>query len=82
LADHPAVLTSAVIGCLDDEWGEKVTAVVILRDGKTATETEIIAYCRQHLASYKIPRRIVFATELPRNALGKVQKAKLRQSVC
>ena len=82
LADHPAVLTSAVIGCLDSEWGEKVTAVLILRDGQTVTEEEIIAYCREHLASYKAPRRVVFADELPRNALGKVQKAKLRASIC
>ena len=82
LADHPAVAESAVIGCPDEEWGERVTAVIVLRKGQAASEEEIIAYCREHLAGYKIPRKVVITTELPANALGKVQKAKLRASLC
>ncbi|MEM7799323.1 MAG: AMP-binding protein [Chloroflexota bacterium] len=85
LSEHPAVFTSAVIGCPDDEWGEGITAVIILRDpeNRPVTEDEIQTFCRERLASYKVPRRVVFSSELPRNALGKVQKAKLRaSSVC
>ncbi|MCA9931280.1 MAG: AMP-binding protein [Anaerolineales bacterium] len=82
LADHPAVAASAVIGCLDDEWGERITAVIILKPSHTATADEIITYCRTHLAGYKTPRTVIFADELPRNALGKVQKAQLRAELC
>ena len=82
LAEHPAVLTSAVVGCPNDDWGERVTAVIILRDGHTPTEQEIIDYCRDKLAAYKIPRRVLFSNELPRNSIGKVQKARLRGQVC
>ena len=82
LAEHPAVLSSAVIGCPNAEWGETVTAVIILREGQTATADEIIAFCRERLAAYKIPRKVVFGHELPQNSMGKVQKARLRESVC
>ncbi len=82
LVEHPAVAACAVIGCLDDEWGERVTAVIVLKQGQTATAEEIIDYCRQHLVSYKVPRTVVFVEELPSNALGKVQKARLRASYC
>lgn len=82
LAEHPAVLTSAVIGCPNAEWGETVTAVIILRGGQTVTADEMIAFCRERLAAYKIPRKVVFGDELPRNSMGKVQKARLRESVC
>ena len=82
LVDHPAVAESAVIGCPDEEWGERVTAVIMLKEGQTASEEEIIRYCRRHLAAYKIPRKVVFTLDFPANALGKVQKAKLRTSLC
>ena len=82
LAEHPAVLTSAVIGCPDDDWGEKITAVIILRDGHNPSPQEITDYCREKLAAYKIPRRVLFREELPRNSIGKVQKARLREQVC
>jgi len=71
-----------VIGCLDDEWGERITAVIVLRAGQTSTAEAISSYCRQYLASYKVPRTVIFVDELPANALGKVQKAKLRASLC
>ncbi|MFT5196175.1 MAG: malonyl-CoA/methylmalonyl-CoA synthetase [Cellvibrionaceae bacterium] len=82
LAEHPAVLTSAVVGCPDDDWGEKITAVIILRDGYAPSEKNIMDYCREKLAAYKIPRRVLFVDELPRNSIGKVQKARLRAQVC
>ena len=82
LAEPPAVLTSAVIGCPDDDWGEKITAVNILRDGHNPSPQEITDYCREKLAAYKIPRRVLFREELPRNSIGKVQKARLREQVC
>jgi malonyl-CoA/methylmalonyl-CoA synthetase len=82
LTEHPAVAACAVIGCLDDEWGERVTAVVVLKQGQTTTAEAISEYCRQHLVSYKVPRSVVFVDELPSNALGKVQKARLRAALC
>jgi malonyl-CoA/methylmalonyl-CoA synthetase len=82
LAEHPKVAACAVIGCLDQEWGEKVTAVVVLNKGESATEEELIRFCREHLAPYKSPKSIVFREDLPRNAMGKVQKAELRKQVC
>ncbi len=82
LAEHPAVSASAVIGCPDEEWGERVVAVIIPKAGKSASPEEIIAYCREHLARYKAPKGVVFAEAFPRNALGKIQKAKLRAQHC
>ncbi len=82
LVEHPAVAACAVIGCMDDEWGERVTAVIVLKRGQSSTAEAIISYCRQHLATYKAPRHVVFVEELPSNALGKVQKARLRASLC
>jgi malonyl-CoA/methylmalonyl-CoA synthetase len=82
LADHPAVVTSAVIGCPDKEWGERVTAVIVAQPGVKVSEREIIAFCRERLAHYKAPRQVVFVPDLPRNAMGKVQKADLRRELC
>ncbi|MBK8049917.1 MAG: AMP-binding protein [Anaerolineales bacterium] len=82
LAEHPAILASAVIGCPDTEWGERVAAIVVRQPGATVTEAEIIDYCRQRLVAYKAPRNIVFVDDLPRNAMGKVQKADLRRMLC
>jgi malonyl-CoA/methylmalonyl-CoA synthetase len=82
LAEHPSVAACAVIGCPDREWGERVTAVVVLHPGEPVSESDLIAFCRGRLAPYKSPRAIVFRDELPRNAMGKVQKAALRNTVC
>lgn len=82
LAEHPAVEASAVIGCPDAEWGERVVAIVARRAGKKVDEADLIAFCRARLAVYKAPRRIIFVDALPRNALGKVQKAQLRSKFC
>ena len=82
LVEHPAVNMCAVIGCPDEEWGERVTAVVVLNRGEAASESELIAFCRERLASYKSPKSIVFQDHLPRNAMGKVQKTILRKELC
>ncbi len=79
LAQHPAVSTSAVIGIPNDMWGETVTAVVILYPAAAITEAELQAFCATKLIKYKVPRHIIFTDAFPRNALGKVQKALLRQ---
>jgi len=78
LYTHPAVLEAAVIGVPDDKWGEAVKAYISLRQGATATETEIIDFCKQNLASYKKPKTVEFLNEIPKNASGKIVKTVLR----
>ena len=82
LAEHPAVAACAVIGCPDRQWGERVTAVVVLNRGKSVSSQDLISFCRERLAPYKSPKSIVFRDDLPRNAMGKVQKAGLRNTIC
>ncbi|MFN2138002.1 MAG: AMP-binding protein [Candidatus Promineifilaceae bacterium] len=82
LTQHPAVKQCAVIGCPDEEWGERVTAVIVPDPGRPAAEEEIIAFCREQLVGYKVPRSVVCVEKLPSNALGKVQKEKLRAALC
>lgn len=78
IADHPAVFEVAVIGVPDPRWGEVPKAFVTLRPGMTATAEEIIAFCRERIARYKVPRSIEFGP-LPRTSTGKVQKFLLRE---
>jgi malonyl-CoA/methylmalonyl-CoA synthetase len=82
ILEHPAVNACAVIGCPDREWGERVTAVVILHKPGLVTGAELIHFCREKLAAYKTPKSILFQDDLPRNVMGKVQKAQLRKTVC
>ena len=72
---------SAVVGVPHDDFGEAVTAVVVLRAGAALTESEIVARLKSVMASYKVPRRVVFVSELPRNAMGKVEKKRLREQL-
>ncbi|MEM7018245.1 MAG: AMP-dependent synthetase, partial [Pseudomonadota bacterium] len=76
---HPAVLESAVIGIPDEEWGESVKAVVVLKPGQTATEQDIIDIARQNLASYQKPRSVEFVDSLPKAPTGKILKRDLRE---
>ncbi|GAB4148866.1 MAG: acyl-CoA synthetase [Candidatus Promineifilaceae bacterium] len=82
LAEHPDVAASAVIGCPDPEWGERIVAAIVPRPGAAVTAAAIREHCKQKLANYKVPRTIVFVDDLPRNALGKIQKNQLRQALC
>jgi O-succinylbenzoic acid--CoA ligase len=78
LVAHPAVKEAGVIGLADPEWGQTVGAVVALEPGHTATAQELIAFCRERLAGYKVPRRIEFRQGLPRNASGKLLRRELQ----
>lgn len=69
----------AVIGTPDEKWIEAVTAIVVLKEGADVTEEEIISGTRAHLAPFKVPKRVVFVDELPRNQSGKLLKRELRQ---
>ncbi|MCO5145661.1 MAG: AMP-binding protein [Aquamicrobium sp.] len=74
---HPAVLLAAVVAMPHDKWGETPAAFVELREAMTADEAELRAFCRRHLAGYKVPSRFFFS-ELPKTATGKIQKFALR----
>jgi len=79
LHSYPKIEETAVIGVPDEEWGEQPRAIVVLKEGETATAEEIMEHCRAKLASYKRPRSVVFVDELPRNPMGKVLKRVLRE---
>lgn len=78
LYKHPAVASVAVVAKPDDKWGETPCAFVELKPGKTATAEELLDWCRQNLARYKVPRAIIFA-EIPKTSTGKLQKFQLRE---
>src|SRR5262249_44185519 len=77
LYKHPAVAAAAVVAKPDERWGETPCAFIELKPGHTATADDLLAWCRQHLARYKVPRHVVFA-EVPRTSTGKIQKFRLR----
>lgn len=77
IARHPAVLEAAAVGVPDRIWGETVAACVVKRS--EVSESELIQFCKQKLASFKVPQRIAFVDELPRNPIGKFVRRALRQ---
>jgi fatty-acyl-CoA synthase/long-chain acyl-CoA synthetase len=79
LEAHPAVLEAAVFGIPDELWGERVHATIALRAGQSLAEEELIAFAREHLAGYKVPRSVSFVSELPHTGSGKVLKRQLRE---
>ena len=81
LHEHPAVVEAAVVGVPDERWGEACLAFVVLGEGEGAGEEEVLAFCREHLARYKVPREVRFVELLPRNALNKVAKTELLELV-
>jgi O-succinylbenzoic acid--CoA ligase len=79
LLAHPAVEEAGVFGEADADWGSRVAAAVKLHAGRTVSADELVAFCRQRLAGFKVPRRIEFrADPLPRNAAGKLLRRELR----
>ncbi len=78
LYTHPHVLEAAVIGVPDPHWGEAVKACVVLKEGCSVTEEEIITYCRKDLAGYKTPKSVDFLEALPKTGSGKIYKKGLR----
>ncbi|MGH2812569.1 MAG: AMP-binding protein, partial [Actinomycetota bacterium] len=75
---HPLVLDAAVFGVPDEEWGERVHAAIQLRRGAAVGEEQIIGFCREHLAGYKVPREVSFHEDFPRDTAGKLVKRVLR----
>ena len=74
LRTHPDISECAVVGVRDDEWGECVSACVVLREGSALTLESLRTWAKERLAVYKIPQRLLTAGALPHNAMGKVQK--------
>jgi fatty-acyl-CoA synthase len=79
LLRHPAVQEVAIVGLPDEKWGETPHAFVVLREGASATEADIITLARERLAHFKAPRGVTFVGELPKTATGKIQKFVLRK---
>ncbi len=77
VAMHPGVLESAAVGVPDDKTSEAVKLFVVKKD-PNLTEASIIEHCRAHLTAYKVPRQIVFRTELPKTNVGKILRRELR----
>jgi len=78
LFEHPKILEACAIGVPDEYRGETIKAFVVPKKGEALTEAEVIAYCREHLAAYKVPRMVAFVEELPKSAVGKILRRKLR----
>ncbi|MFP3987183.1 AMP-binding protein [Streptomyces sp. E11-3] len=76
---HPSVAEVAVIGVPHEKWGETIKALVVLAEGATAREADIIAHCKERMAGYKAPTTVEFRAAIPRTATGKIQKFKLRE---
>lgn len=79
LDSHPAVFEACVIGVPDEKWGEAVKAVVVVKDGHTVTEDELIAHCKASLAGYKKPQSVDFVDTLPKNPSGKIPRRVVRE---
>jgi len=80
LHKHASVALAAVVAMPDEKWGEVPCAFIELKDGASATEEELINFCREHMASFKRPKKVVF-TDIPKTATGKMQKFELRRMI-
>jgi acyl-CoA synthetase (AMP-forming)/AMP-acid ligase II len=75
------VLEAAVVGATSEHWGEEVVGVIVLRPGAELDDAELLSACKQRVAAYKVPKRLVRVAELPKNATGKVERGALRELV-
>ncbi len=78
---HPKVAEAAVIGRPDPIWGEEVVAVIVLQPGQTLTPEEVQEYCKERMASYKVPRQVEFREDLPKTVTGKVVKKAVKEDL-
>ena len=76
---HPTVQSCAVVGIPDEQWGEAVCGVVVLKKGEIVQQQELIDHCKKHLARYKAPKRIYFVDELPLSSVGKVLRREVKK---
>jgi acyl-CoA synthetase (AMP-forming)/AMP-acid ligase II len=81
LLGHPQVMNAAVVGLPHPHWGEAVTAAVVTKPGSQIEESELLEYCRNHLAAFKVPKRILVREQLPQTGTGKIQKHLLRSEL-
>ena len=79
LFKHSAIMEASVIGLPDPDWGEKVVALVVLKPGAEASEKDLIAYTKEHLAAYKAPKSVIFVDDLPKGPTGKILKRVLKE---
>ena len=79
LYKHPAILEACVLGVPDDKWGEAIKAVVVLKKGQSATEEEIIGFCKTLLSSFKKPQSVDFWNEIPKNPNGKIARRTVKE---
>jgi acyl-CoA synthetase (AMP-forming)/AMP-acid ligase II len=79
LYSHPGILEAAVIGLPDPVWGEKVTAVVVTKEGGELKESDVIQFCKDKIAPFKAPKRVIFTENLPKTGSAKIYKYKLRE---
>lgn len=75
---HPSVAMTAVVGIPDDQWGERILAAIVLREGHTADAEELTSHCRKHLAGFKVPRQFEFVEQLPMSSFGKILRREVR----
>ncbi len=81
IQQHPAVFESAVVGLPDDVRDEKIVGVVVLKESKTVSAADLIAFCAERLASFRVPEEIIFQKELPKTSVGKIQKHLIRSAL-
>ncbi len=76
LFEHPKIMEACTVGIPDDYRGETIKAFIVLKEGETCSPEEIIAFCKERLAAYKVPRIIEFIDELPKSSVGKILRRK------